>query len=213
MDELDILKKDWQNTKPRPEEKQLTGRDIYPMLHKKSSSIVKTLFYISIAELIFWVLLNSYPYFSSEEYRAELSNMYGNGTILIGITVFSYAIILIFVYLLFRAYKTISITDNVKKLMKSILKTRKVIKYYVIYNLVMAFMAMSFGLYKTSTADPVFSAQFSKFSDKQMFISMLIMIMATGLFIGIIWVFYRLIYGILLRRLNKNYTELKKLEV
>lgn len=213
MDELDILKRDWQSTKPRLEEQQLKSSDIYPMLHKKSSSIVKTLFYISIAELIFWVLLNSFPYFSSDEYRAQLSNMYGNNSILIAITVFSYAIILIFVYLLYKAYRTISVTDNVKKLMKSILKTRKVIKYYVIYNLVMAFMAMCLGLYNTSTADPVIAAQFSEFSDKQMFISMLIMILATGVFIGLIWVFYRLIYGILLRRLNKNYTELKKLEV
>ena len=40
MDELDILKKDW--NKPNTEQKQLSVKDIYPMLQKKSSSIVKT---------------------------------------------------------------------------------------------------------------------------------------------------------------------------
>lgn len=212
MDELELLKKDWQN-KAVQKEKQFKGSDIYPMLHKKSSSIVKTLFYISIAELIFWMVINTIPYFSSEEYRQELFDLYGNNYIFSAITIFGYAVILVFIYLLFKSYKSISVTDNVRKLMKSILKTREVIKYYVLYNLIMAFLIMSYGLYETSTNDPVISAQFEKFSDKQMFISMLIMIFAIGLFIGIVWVFYRLIYGILLRRLNKNYRELKKLEV
>jgi len=212
MDELDLLKKDWERNS-HEDEKKLTSQDIYPMLHKKSSSIVKTLFYISIAELIFWVLLNTIPYFSSEQYREDLETMYGNETILVIINVFSYAIILLFVYLLFKAYKDISVTDSVRKLMKNILKTRKVIKYYVLYNLVMAFFVMCFGLYETTTNDPKISAEFARFNDKQMFISMLLMIFVTAIFIGLIWVFYRLIYGILLRRLNKNYKELKKLEV
>lgn len=212
MDELDLLKKDWQK-ETRPEERQLSSKELYPMLLKKSSSIVKTLFFISVAELIFWVIINSLPYFSSEEYHEELTNMYGNGAILLGITIFSYAIILLFVYLLFRAYKSISVTDNVKKLMKSILKTRKVIKYYVLYNLLMAFFAMCFGLYESIYDNPKISDQFAHFSDKQMFIAALIMISATAMFVGVIWLFYRLIYGILLKRLNKNYAELKKLEV
>jgi hypothetical protein len=47
MDELDLLKKDWNSGSV--EFKSYSDSDIYPMLHKKSSSIVKTLFYISIA--------------------------------------------------------------------------------------------------------------------------------------------------------------------
>ncbi len=212
MDELDILKKDWQNN-PHREEKQVTGNEIYPMLHKKSSSIVKTLFYISIAELIFWVLLNTIPYFSSEEYQQEFEKTFGNHDIAMAIMILGYAIILVFVYLLYKSYKAISVTDNVRKLMKSILKTRKVIKYYVIYNLVAGFFIMSFGFYEASTNDPQIAAQFSEFSDKQMLVTAFIMILSIAFFIGIIWVFYRLIYGILLRRLNRNYQELRKLEV
>jgi len=212
MDELDRLKQDWQNN-PHQKEKKFSSSDIYPMLHKRSSSIVKTLFYISIAELIFWVVLNTIPYVSSEKYRAELEMMYNGSYGMLIFTIFSYAIILLFVYLLFKGYKAISVTDSVKTLMKNILKTRKVIKYYVLYNLVMAFLVMSYGMYETTNNDPVISAKFSEFSDKQMFVSMLFMIFATALFIAVIWVFYKLIYGILLKRLNRNYKELKKLEV
>ena len=212
MDELELLKKDWQSNTSQADQ-HISSEDIYPMMHKKSSSIVKMLFYISIAELIFWVILNSYPYFASEAYRAELEAMYGNSTVLLAITIFSYVIIFGFVYLLYKSHKSITTTDSAKKLMESILKTRKIIKYYVIYNLVVAFLSISFGLYYTVYNNPEFSEQFAKFSDKQMFISTVVMIISTAIFILIIWVFYRLIYGILLRRLNRNYKELKKLEV
>ncbi|WP_204346538.1 hypothetical protein [Psychroserpens algicola] len=211
MDELELLKKDWQSGGSR-EEVQLSSKEIYPMMHKKSSSIVKTLFYISIAELIFWVLVNSYPYFASDDYRAELEAMYGNGTVVLGLTIFSYSIVILFVYLLYKSYKSISVTDNAKTLLKNILKTRKIIKYYVIYNLVAVFLSMSFGLYYMVYENPEISTQFAKFSDKQMFLATVFMIVFTVVLIFLFWLFYRIIYGILLRRLNKNYKELKKYE-
>ena len=50
MDELELLKKDWNKTDNTKH--VLSSKEIYPMLLKKSSSIVKTLFYISVAELV-----------------------------------------------------------------------------------------------------------------------------------------------------------------
>lgn len=211
MDELDILKKDW--NKPNAEYKKLSVNDIYPMLHKKSSSIVKTLLYISIAELVFWILLNSVPYFYSDNYRQKLDAIYSNEYILTGLTVLSYGIILLFIYLLYKSYKSISVTENVKKLMNSIIKTRKVVKYYVLYNLVMAGILLIFGFYQAIHYDSNTSEKMSNFSNTQLFISYAIMVLSIGLFILIIWLFYKLIYGFLLKRLNKNYKELEKLEV
>ncbi|TXE19909.1 hypothetical protein ES692_01220 [Psychroserpens burtonensis] len=212
MDELDLLKKDWQANTTQVNQ-QLLGKDIYPMLHKKSSSIVKTLFYISIAELLFWLVANIYPLFASEDYREELVAMFGNVTLLIGITIFSILVILVFVYLLFKSYKSISVTDSAKKLMENILKTRKVIKYYVIYNLVMGFLSLSIGLYYTINYNPEVTEQFAQYSSKQMFIVTVVMMLFIAFFLLVFWLFYRLIYGILLKRLNSNYEELKKLEV
>ena len=48
MDDLDLLKKDWQ--KPNAFE-QISEQDIYGMLHKKSSSIVKWILLSSLIEL------------------------------------------------------------------------------------------------------------------------------------------------------------------
>jgi len=211
MDELDILKKDW--NKEKPEHKKLSTQDIYPMLQKKSSSIVKTLFYISIAELIFWILINTIPYFTSDSYQQRLDAIYTNDFIFTLINIVSYGIILLFIYLLFKAHKAISVTDNAKKLMESILKTRKIIKYYVIYNLVMAFVSIIIGIYFAIRLDPKISDNFKHFDGAETIITYSIFIIATAIFVFIIWLFYRLLYGLLLKRLNRNYKELKKLEV
>lgn len=211
MDELDILKKDW--NKENPEHKKLSTQDIYPMLLKKSSTIVKTLFYISIAELIFWVLVNAIPYFTSETYRQQLDTIYSNKYVLTTINTVSYGIILLFIYLLFKAHKAISVTDNAKKLMESILRTRKIIKYYVIYNLIVAFLGVIAGIYFGIAKDPKLTETFTHLDRKQTLIVYTILIAVTSIFVFLIWLFYKLLYGLLLKRLNQNYKELKKLEV
>lgn len=211
MDELELLKNNWQ--KDVVEYPKLSAKDIYPMLVKKSSSIVKWLFYISIGEFLLWVILNSIPFVSSDEYRADLIAAYGSESKLIAITIFSYVIILLFIYLLYKSYRSISVTDNTKQLIGSILKTRKIVKYYVIYNLIMAFLAMVFSLRHVLYNKPGISEKFADFSDKQLFVAYLFMTFCVGIFVLIIWLFYKLIYGILLKRLNQNYKELKKLEV
>lgn len=210
MDELELLKKDW--NKGTDEYKNYSDSDIYPMLHKKSSSIVKTLFYISVAELVFWVIVSYVPYVFSDKMRARLETSYEN-PLFTGLTILGFAVIGLFVYLLYKSYKSISSTDNAKKLMESILKTRKVIKYYVLYNLIMIFISIPLSLYFEFNQNIEFHDQVAAFDTTQMTVLVVATILVTAIFLGIIWLFYKLLYGILLKRLNRNYNELKKLEV
>ncbi|MBN2867663.1 MAG: hypothetical protein JXK08_03230, partial [Flavobacteriaceae bacterium] len=205
MDELELLKKDWQKSDNTFEKK--SSNDLYAMLHKKSSNIVKTLFYISLIELLFWICINTIPMFTSDGYKQKLDAMYSDAAF-IGITIFTYAVILLFVYLLYKSYKNISVTDSARKLMKNILKTRKVIRYYVIYNLAMVFVSMVFGFVYTSGHDPQLAAQIEHFNTKQYIFMIGAFVIATLVFGVVIWLFYKLLYGILLKRLNKNYNEL-----
>lgn len=210
MDELELLKKDW--NKGGAEFKSYSDTDIYPMLHKKSSSIVKTLFYISIAELVFWLLASILPYFLSLTFREKLDKSYEN-PLFLGLSIFSYVVILLFIYLLFKSYKSISTTDSAKRLMESILKTRKVIKYYVAFNLAMIFLSIPLSIYFEYNENPEFHQQIVEFSTNQMLILYGFVALVAGVFLVLLWLFYRLIYGVLLKRLNRNYDELKKLEV
>lgn len=209
MDGLDLLKKDWDKSSDKT---KLSVNDIYPMLHKKSSSIVKTLFHISIAELIFWIALSILPYFYSQTYKERLNEMYSDSSIYMGLTIFGFLIIALFIYLLFKSYKSISVTDSAKKLMESIIRTRKIVKYYVLYNLIVAGLSMIYGIYDALHTNPEISTKFSEFSNTQMTLAITIMIVFAALFVLVIWLFYLLIYGLLLKRLNRNYKELKKLE-
>jgi hypothetical protein len=97
--------------------------------------------------------------------------------------------------------------------MENILKTRKIIKYYVIYNLVMAFLSLSIGLFYTINFNPEVVEQFAQYSSKQMFMVTITIILGIAFFLLLFWIFYRIIYGVLLKRLNRNYKELKRLEV
>ena len=56
MEELDLLKKAWQ--KDTHSFEQVTEVEIYKMLHRKSSSIVKWILVISLLEFGLWALVN-----------------------------------------------------------------------------------------------------------------------------------------------------------
>jgi hypothetical protein len=210
MDELDLLKKDWNNGSNKF--KTYSNSDLYPMLHKKSSSIVKTLFYISIAELSFWLLAGILPYFVSSTFKEKLETSYENPLFLWS-SILSYSVILLFVFLLYKSYQAISTTDSAKKLMESILTTRKVIKYYVCFNLTLIFLSIPLSIYFEYIENPEFHQQIAEASTNQMLILYLFAVLVAGVILVILWLFYRLIYGVLLKRLNRNYDELKKLEV
>ncbi|WP_178984237.1 hypothetical protein [Winogradskyella helgolandensis] len=210
MDELELLKKDW--NKSDNQYQSFSDSDIYKMSHRKSSNIVKTLFYISVAELIFWVLINSLPFVLSDTMKAQLEEM-THSWLYVGMNILTYSVIILFVYLLWKAHKAISVTDDAKKLMESILKTRKIIKYYVLYNLLIGLISMPLGFYISISDHPEIAEKLSTASTTQLMVISAVAIGTTLVFLGLVWLFYKLIYGILIKRLNANYKELKKIEV
>ena len=204
MDGLDLLKKDWNKDGGND---KFSAKELLPMLHKKSSSIVKLLLYISVAELFIWIAVNLIPFFLSEGYQKKIKLEYLDD-FLFGVSILSYCVILVFIYLLYKSYKSISVTDNVQRLMKSIINTRKIIRYYVLYNLLMAGISSIIGIFMSLKYDP----EMSKLLENSSIVAITIRsIIAIGIIILIIWLFYKLIYGLLLKRLNRNYDEIKKL--
>ena len=206
MDDLDLLKKDWQK---QDSFQQVSEQDIYGMLHKKSSSIVKWLLIISVLEFIFWTILNlvadTDDYFKNESQKMIIDVL----------EYISYAIILIFILLLYRNYRKISVVGSTKQLMIDILNTKKIINYYVIYNLVMivvAILASTTYIFLYNPDNELLRQKLVS-SPKMMFGFAVTIIGCTAVFIGIIWLFYRLLYGILLKKLYVNYEELKKIDL
>ncbi|MCM4156579.1 hypothetical protein [Gramella sp. AN32] len=212
MDDLDLLKKDWK--KQEESLPHLTYDQIYKMLWKRSSSIVKWIFIISIGEFLFGVILNII--FADKDYWADMEK-YHLKEFNIWVYVISYLITFFFIFRFYQNYRKISATDNASKLMKTILKTRKTVKLYIGYVLissVVVFIVTIWMILKNhaETAVPQVEKNMA-FDTTQWLIFFGIMLLSVAILLGILWLFYRLLYGILLKRLNKNFKELKKLEM
>lgn len=209
MKELDLLKKDWKKNADSFE--QISENEIYKMIHKKSSSIVKWILIISILEILFWTVSNLF--FSTDEMLIKINHPEMIFYLEI-LTYFNYVVVLVFVYFFYKNYKTISATESTKLLMSSILKTRKTVQYYVWYNLGMAVISsiISFFIAFVYNPDMAFLKDKLAANGKTIFITGGILLLVTLVFLGMFWCFYRLLYGTLLRRLYANYKELKKID-
>ena len=212
MDELDLLKKDWK--KNGDKYPKVSEKEIYGMLHKKSSSIVKWILIISILEFIFWVALTFLLKDSPSSKKLESFNI---DHVTIPLTIGSYLIIGYFTYLFYMNYRKITTTDNVKNLMSSILKTRKTVSSYIFVNLAYFIITSAIILIVTFNKDGDMISLVNKMEAEGKagmvyLIYILGAIIIIGLLVLLIWLFYRLIYGLLLKRLLRNYNELKKID-
>ncbi|MEM8847911.1 MAG: hypothetical protein AAGD17_12485 [Bacteroidota bacterium] len=213
MDELELLKKDWQ--KKEEHLPKLSYDDIYPMIWKKSSSMVKWIFYISIIEFVFWAAINFIS--SDPQYMQDLKAMHIYNIMMV-LNFVNYGIILYFIFKFYLNYKKISVTDSSRKLMKTILKVKRTVTQYVWFNLIIFATYMIISLYGVL----IFSDEGREIVETATeqgneitfwFLVIAVSILFTGVLLVVIWLFYRLLYGILLKRLKENYRELKKLEV
>ena len=204
MDELDLLKKDWK--KQESSFQQIGEKEIYGMLHKRSSSIVKWILIISVLEFLFLRLLDL-SIFLDDEYsnRMKEHHIYDFEKF---VTIFNFVVLLVFIYYFYRNLKAINSSSSVKKLMQDIINTRKIVKYYVWYNLVLVGITSAIVIYSQFMYDKNINHLYDKYQ--------LFFILGGFFFVIIIlllfWLFYRLLYGILLKRLQKNYNELQKID-
>lgn len=212
MDELELLKRDWQNKgKNMP---KLSFDEIYKMIWKKSSSIVKWIFIISLIEFLLPLLLYLLP--STSKSFAIWRDL-GLGNFLLISNIIQYAVVLFFIFQFYKRYREISTLDNAKQLLTNILKTRKTVKYYVIFCLSLifvSFIVMALGIYLSE--DPMaalgYSDKMKNISPGNIKTTIIVTVMIIGVLTTMIMGFiYFLLYGLLLKKLNKNYKELKEM--
>lgn len=205
MTQIDKLKDVWKNQED--DNLKYSYNAIQEMLHKKSSSTVKWLFYISLLEFCFWILISFV--LDADWDKIKNLGLYNFITIL---NILNYVVIITFILLFYRNYRNISASSNTQKLMKDILKTRKTVYIYVLYNVCMLIFSFAVILYFIFTSeDFINQLQISRpHTDLSVSLTMavVISIIIILLVIGILLLFYRLIYGILLNRLTANYKEL-----
>ncbi len=206
MDELDLLKKHW-NKDNFP---KVSSETFSKLIHKSSSSTVKWIFIISLIEFGLGILASVYMSFFSYSKNEIETNLPYFETFLEIVSYLFYGIILYFIIRFYKLYKQIAITDNAKKLMSDILETRKVVKHYILFNI-----SIFFTFFMIGGITAIFFTERAGFDHVNWIINtimvcILIIMASFGTFL--FWLFYKLIYGWLLRKLERNYKNLEQEE-
>jgi len=202
MDQLEKLKGVWQNQNESAI--KFTKSDIFGMIQKKSSSVVKWILIISIIEFI---LPNLIILFTDNSASKKLYDDYDLNGVMFNYTIIYVIIIIGFIYYFYKNYKNISADNSVKDLLHSILLTRKTVKYYINTNLTLAAIIGLHVFYKVFNSSQ-FIDKLPENSNMVMVWTVAIAVFAFVLFI--FWCIYRIVYGFFLRKLNRNYKELLK---
>lgn len=201
MDLLDNYKKAWDN---QPEDaNQVSSLEIYKIAQSKSSSIVKWIFIIGIAEFI---SLNSLYFLIDMDEALKTYEKLGLVNFMFYSGILAYVILFYFLAKFYQNYKRISATATTKILMNNILKTRKTVRNYVIFNvgyIVLVIFVVSMALIRMESGT---------LNTKQLLITGFLISIAIVFILGLYWLFYQLLYGILLRKLKRNHKELAKLD-
>lgn len=216
MEDLDLLKKDWNKTDNFT---KVSEDDIYKLMLRNSSSTVKWIFIISLIELTLGILLSvgmSFTKFDVE--NTQILKDYGIYDYYIWFSVFLYVVIVYFIINFYLMYRNVSTTDNTKLLMKNILKTRKTVQNYILFNLVsfaLLFISLlSYGMKMGFEKAALENGQnIESISTSFYLIAFIIIVVATSVITTVIWLVYKLIYGFLLKKLKLNYEDLKRIDL
>lgn len=163
------------------------------------------IFIISVIEFLGLNLASFFLFNEDSELKGNNSPIFE--FIINNIDYLSGLISLIFIVVFYIKYRKICVADNTKNLMKQILQTKKMVNYYIGINLSIISILSFYVIINVLSmdTDPTHGWKYYLFIIGIFLFLFLI-------FFGIIWLYYRLVYGILINRLMKNYQELEKIE-
>ena len=216
--DLDNLKKTWQEQKVQP---KYDNTEIIQMLNKKSRNYVKYIFWISLVEFLFFVS-TSFFYISSNSEQESLLNLFEKigiektialektfQSLYLGLKIISLLVLSYFVIKFYINYRKINVEENLKQLIIQIKTFKKTVNAFIVINVL---LLVTFSSILTIIL-------FITLSKQEVTLDMST---KTGLVAGIIcttiitvlliWGYYRLAYGIIMKRLNKNLQQLKEID-
>jgi len=207
---MDELKNIW--SKQDLTNDQVDSSIVKKMMNKKAKSLA---FWVLIISILEFAISNLPLFFMDWETAQEDYRVIGMETFMNVVSILTYTVTLIFIYLFYTNYRKISIEKSVKGLLNSIVKTRKVVKMYIYYNLItISFIYLIFIIVLFSNKENLilFGHLPSTTNIDEIWLpALLTTIVVLIIIVGLVALFYRLTYGYVLRRLMRNYKELNEL--
>ncbi|WP_262151953.1 beta-carotene 15,15'-monooxygenase [Chryseobacterium foetidum] len=216
--DLDSFKSTWQK---QPVENKYNDSEILKMLNKKSRNYMKYIFWISAAEFLFFTLFGFYYIIQDKDSNSFMSLLQRLGVeeneelrnhlekIYLVIKITTLFVTGYFVIKFYQNYKKIKIQEDLKAFITRIIKFKQTVNAFILTNILLfvlftgAFTGFVFYVinHQQIKLDP---------SAKNGFI--MAIIVSTVLCVLLIWLYYRLVYGIIMGRLDKSLKQLKDID-
>ncbi|PIE50008.1 MAG: beta-carotene 15,15'-monooxygenase [Flavobacteriales bacterium] len=220
MSKFDIenLKNTWQNQQVKP---KYNTHEILQMLNKKSRNYVKYIYWVSLVEFILFFAITLFYVFKGNENEPfyqlmatlgieKNSNIEANFENLhFLLEIVSIIIGAFFVIRFYLQMKKVHCEDNLKKFISKIIAFRKTVRAFIIANIVVIacyFVLVIIGIRYLINEQNI---ELSSSVKTGLLIAVIVAILVSGI---MIWLYYKIIYGILLNRLNTTLKQLQDIE-
>lgn len=216
--DLDSFKETWQQ---QPVQPKYDTSEIESMLNKSSRNYVKYILWISLVEFVLILGANLYYTFlgedttdlisvlgklgidNSDQFQNTLTQLY------LSLKMVSLALTGIFVYLFYQNYRKINIEANLKKLILQIIKFKKTVQLFIVANIALVILfTLVLGIFTFS----VLAQQNIKLTNPTLIGFIAGLGLTMGISVVLIWIYYRVVYGFILRRLGKNLEQLQNID-
>lgn len=216
--DLDSFKKTWQE---QLVQEKYNNREILQMLNRKSRNYVKYIFWISVFEFFFFSVMGLFYFFQGDETNGflsyleklgakktpEVENSFDN--IYLILKILSLAVTAYFVFKFYQNYKKIRIEENLKGLITRIIKFKKTVNAFILISIL---LLVAFTSIFTIFIFYSLNSQNIQPENSELTIFIIGIIVTTGLSVLLIWLYYRLVYGIIMKKLDKNLIQLKEID-
>lgn len=216
--DLDSFKKTWQE---QPVQEKYNNNEILQMLNKKSRNYVKYIFWISVFEFLFFTLIGLFYIIQGKESNSfiniltklgvqrtsELENTFDN--IYLVLKVLSLAITAYFVFKFYQNYKVIKIEENLKRFILKIIKFKKTVNAFILINIA---LLITFTSIFTIFVFYILNTQNVEITNSTLIGFIAGIIISTAFTVIMVWLYYRVVYGIIIKKLDKNLTQLKEID-
>ncbi len=191
-------------------DQNIRREDLKKLLNKKSKSIAKWILIISLIE---FVIPHFLYLFTDQTKINEQYDLIGIQNFMYFTNLTTYIVGGVFVYYFYRNYKKIKIEQSVAQLIDRIVKTRKVVKNYIYYNLIALSFIYLIYIIKIFSNYDIMRSYFNldpSVNIQEIWLPYLVSsILGIAFVVFLLWLFYRVTYGYLLRRLLENYKDIK----
>ena len=216
--DLESFKKTWQEQPVKP---KYDNNEILKMLNKKSRNYMKYIFWISVIEFLFFSVLGVFYLIQSNESDSFLSILEKMGVhkdsqlvakldnIYLIVKILSLVVTGFFVLKFYQNYRKIKIEEDLKLFIIRIITFKKTVNAFILTNIGLLLVLMSAFIGFTFY---IINIQNIEVSNSTLIGFLVGIIIGTILCVSLIWVYYRLVYGIIMSRLDKNLSQLKEIE-